>query len=61
MDDFGRPYHRYRRVRRRLPAVDRALLKTPILVVTMAKNYLKQLSSIKIKRFLVMLSCAFVS
>ncbi len=35
---------RYRRARPRYPVVDRALQKTDILLMTMAKSYLKQLT-----------------
>jgi hypothetical protein len=40
----GRPHHRYRKARRSLPGVDRALQKTHILLMTMPKTYLKQAS-----------------
>jgi hypothetical protein len=39
----GRPHHRYRRARCHRPVVDIELQKTHILLMTMAKNYLKQL------------------
>jgi hypothetical protein len=40
----GRPHNRYRRACRRRPGVDRMLLKTHILLMTVPKNYLKQVS-----------------
>jgi hypothetical protein len=40
----GRPHDHYRRARRRCPVGDRALQKTHILLMTMPKNDLKQLS-----------------
>jgi hypothetical protein len=40
----GRPHHHYIKARRRRPRVDRALKKMHILLMTMPKNYLKQVS-----------------
>jgi hypothetical protein len=40
----GRPHYRYRRARRRRPVLDRALQKKHKLLMTMAKNDLKQWS-----------------
>jgi hypothetical protein len=40
----GRPHHHYIKARCRRPRVDRALQKTHILLITMPKNYLKQVS-----------------
>jgi hypothetical protein len=40
----GHPHHCYRRARRHRPVEDRVLQKNRKLLMTMAKNYLKQLS-----------------
>jgi hypothetical protein len=40
----GHTHHRYIKVHCRCPVKDRMLQKTHILLITMAKNYLKQLS-----------------
>jgi hypothetical protein len=40
----GGPHYRYRRARHHRPVVDRVLQKKHKLLMTMAKNYLKQLS-----------------
>jgi len=40
----GCPHHRYRRACCRCPRLDRVLQKTHLLLMTMPKNYLKQVS-----------------